>query len=163
MAYLASDAMGGVALYNPSTGQYSFSPLPRSPNSIALLEKKMAEGFMPITEFDTPEGKKHLQYFMEKSDQPSSMLKREMSFDSPGKITKVIKDLFGKVGGKLPGVLGILDILGMKKEYDQIMAGEHPSGITMTEEQFKEKFADDQVYADGGHVTNPFVKDIFEN
>jgi len=159
MAYLASDAMGGVALYNPSTGQYSFSPLPRSPNSIDLLEKKMAEGFMPITEFDTPEGKKHLQYFMEKSDQPSSMLKREMSFDSPGKITKVIKDLFGKVGGKLPGVLGILDILGMKKEYDQIMAGEHPSGITTTVEKEAAK-----VYADGGYVTNnPFVKDIFDN
>ena len=158
MAYLASDAMGGVALYNPSTGQYSFSPLPRSPNSIALLEKKMAEGFMPITEFDTPEGKKHLQYFMEKSDQPSSMLKREMSFDSPGKITKVIKDLFGKVGGKLPGVLGILDILGMKKEYDQIMAGEHPSGITTTVEKEAAK-----VYADGGYVTNPFVEDIFED
>ena len=115
MAYLASDSMGGVALYNSSTGQYSFSPLPRSPNSIALLEKKMAEGFMPITEFDTPEGKKHLQYFMEKSDQPSSMLTREKSFDSPGKVTKVLKDLLGKVGGKLPGVLGILDILGMKK------------------------------------------------
>ena len=158
MAYLASDAMGGVALYNPSTGQYSFSPLPRSPISIELLEKKMAEGFMPITEFDTPEGKKHLQYFMEKSDQPSSMLKREMSFDSPGKITKVIKDLFGKVGGKLPGVLGILDILGMKKEYDQIMAGEHPSGITTTVEKEAAK-----VYADGGYVTNPFVEDIFED
>ena len=159
MAYLANDAMGGVALYNPSTGQYSFSPLPRSPNSIDLLEKKMAEGFMPITEFDTPEGKKHLQYFMEKSNQPSSMLTREKSFDSPGKVTKVLKDLLGKVGGKLPGVLGILDILGMKKEYDQIMAGEHPSGITTTVEKEAAK-----VYADGGYVTNnPFVKDIFDN
>ena len=45
MAYLASDAMGGIALYNSSTGQYSFSPLPRSPNSIALLEKKNGRGF----------------------------------------------------------------------------------------------------------------------
>ena len=118
---------------------------------------------MPITEFDTPEGKAHLQKFMNESDQPASMLMREKRLDSPGKVTKIIKDLLGKVGGKLPGIFGILNIMGMKKEYDQIMAGEHPSGITMTEEQFKEKFADDQVYADGGHVTNPFVKDIFEN
>ena len=158
MAYLASDAMGGVALYNPSTGQYSFSPLPRSPISIELLEKKMAEGFMPITEFDTPEGKKHLQYFMEKSNQPSSMLTREKSFDSPGKVTKVLKDLLGKVGGKLPGVLGILDILGMKEEYDQIMAGEHPILNQVIDTENKPL-----TYKDGGYVTNPFVKDIFDN
>ena len=78
------------------------------------------------------------------------------------KITKfvdVIKKLKANIGGKLPGVLGILDILGMKKEYDQIMAGEHPSGITTTVEKEAAK-----VYADGGYVTNnPFVKDIFDN
>ena len=77
MDYLASDALGGVALYNPSTGVYSSSPNPRSPNTIALLESKIAEGFRPITDFDTTEGKVHLQYFMEKSNQPASMLKRE--------------------------------------------------------------------------------------
>ena len=159
MAYLASDTLGGVALYNPSTGQYSTSPLPRSPTSIALLEKKIAEGFRPITEFDTPEGKAHVQKFMNEANQPASMLMREKKWDSPGKVTKVLKDLLGKVGGKLPGVLGILDILGMKKEYDQIMAGEHPSGITTTVEKEAAK-----VYADGGYVTNnPFVKDIFDN
>ena len=153
MAYLASDTLGGVALYNPSTGQYSTSPLPRSPTSIALLEKKIAEGFRPITEFDTPEGKAHVQKFMNEANQPASMLMREKKWDSPGKVTKVLKDLLGKVGGKLPGVLGILDIMGMKKEYDQIMAGEHP--------MFQE--AKPMTLKDGGYVTNPFVKDIFDN
>ena len=74
-------------------------------------------------------------------------------------IVDVMKKIKSSVGGKLPGVLGILDILGMKKEYDQIMAGEHPSGITTTVEKEAAK-----VYADGGYVTNnPFVKDIFDN
>ena len=78
--------------------------------------------------------------------------------------TEKVKNRIPKIlqGLKLPGVLGILDIMGMKKEYDQIVEGTHPSGITMTEEEFKEKFGN-QVYADGGYVTNPFVKDIFDN
>ena len=57
----------------------------------------------------------------------------QMAFTTKGehsdKITKfvdVMKKIKSSIGGKLPGVLGILDILGMKKEYDQIMAGEHP-------------------------------------
>ena len=65
----------------------------------------------------------------------------------------VLKKIKGQVGGKLPGVLGILDIMGMKKEYDQIMAGEHP--------MFQE--AKPITLKDGGYVTNPFVKDIFDN
>jgi len=166
MAYLANDSLGGVALYNPSTGQYSSSPIPRSPNSIALLEKKMAEGFMPITEFDTPEGKAHLQKFMNESDQPASMLMREKRYDSPGKVTKVIKDLLGKVGGKLPGILGVLDIMGMKKEYEQLMEGTHPMSPVFAEAGLlgSQAQASTQVYKDGGYVTNnPFVEDIFDN
>jgi hypothetical protein len=74
-------------------------------------------------------------------------------------IVDVMKKIKSSVGGKLPGVLGILDILGMKGEYDQIMEGTHPSGITTTVEKEAAK-----VYADGGYVTNnPFVKDIFDN
>ena len=153
MTYLASDSMGGVALYNPSTGQYNTSPAPRTANSIALLEKKIAEGFMPIQDVDSPEGKVHLQKFMNEANQPSSMLVREKSFDSPGKVTNILKDLLGKVGGKLPGVLGILDIMGMKKEYDQIMAGEHPMFQEVKPISLK----------DGGYVTNPLIEDIFDN
>jgi|TARA_R100001530_G_scaffold44728_1_gene33845 hypothetical protein len=75
-----------------------------------------------------------------------------------GRFPKILEGL-SKITGKLPGILGVLDILGMKKEYDQIMAGEHPSGITTTVEKEAAK-----VYADGGYVTNnPFVEDIFDN
>jgi hypothetical protein len=87
---------------------------------------------------------------------------RSMGIDTTDSLGSKILNTVSKLGGKLPGALGILDILGMKGEYDQIMEGTHPSGITMTEEQFKEKFGN-QVYADGGYVTNPFVKDIFED
>ena len=77
------------------------------------------------------------------------------------KITKfvdVIKKLKANIGGKLPGVLGILDILGMKKEYDQIMAGEHPILNQVIDTENKPL-----TYKDGGYVTSPFVKDIFDN
>jgi len=57
------------------------------------------------------------------------------------------KKLFGKASKTLP-MLGILDIFNMKKEYDQIMAGEHPSGITSTAEKEAAK-----VYADGGIIS----------
>ena len=156
MSYLASDSMGGVALYNPSTGVYSSSPNPRSPNTIALLESKIAEGFRPITDFDTPEGKQHLQYFMEKSDQPASMLKREKSFDSSQRVTNVLKNLLGNVTGK---ALGILDILGMKKELEDIQAGESLiNELIPTLEEYSE-----QTFKDGGYVSsNPIVEDIFD-
>jgi len=75
------------------------------------------------------------------------------------KITKfvdVIKKLKASIGGKLPGVLGILDILGMKKEYDQILAGEHPILNQVIDTENKPL-----TYKDGGYVTSPFVKDIF--
>jgi len=152
MAYLASDAMGGVALYNPSTKEYSSSPPPRSANTIDLLEKKLAEGFRPITDFDTPEGKEHLQYFMNKSDQPSSMLKREKYFDSSQKVTNVLKNLMDKFGGKVGGIMGILDIMGMKKEYDDIQKGESLiNKLIPTEKEYSK-----QVFKDGG------VIDIFD-
>ena len=159
MAYLASDAMGGVALYNPSTKEYASSPPPRSANTIALLEKKLAEGFRPITDFDTPEGKEHLQYFMNKSDQPASMLKREKYFDSSQKVTNVLRNLMDKFkGAKLPGILGVLDIMGMKKEYEQLMKGEHPMSKTFAEAGLlgPDAKASTQVFKDGG------VIDIFD-
>jgi hypothetical protein len=84
---------------------------------------------------------------------------RSMGIDTTDSLGSRILNTVSKLGGKLPGVLGILDIMGMKKEYDQIMAGEHPSGITTTVEKEAAK-----VYADGGYVTNnPFVEDIFDN
>ena len=163
MAYLASDSMGGVALYNPSTRQYASSPLPRSPYSIELLEKKIADGFMPIQDLDTPEGKTHLQKFMNESDQPASMLRREAKSDSAGKVSKLLKNILGKVGNKIPGALGILDILGMKKEYDQLMDGTHPMSEFFNESGIGVGDKPTQVYADGGYVISPFVKDIFED
>ena len=77
----------------------------------------------------------------------------QMNIDPTDGLGSKILNTVSKLGGKLPGVLGILDILGMKKEYDQIMAGGHP--------MFQE--AKPMTLKDGGYVTNPFVKDIFDN
>jgi len=75
-----------------------------------------------------------------------------------GRFPKILEGL-SKITGKLPGALGILDILGMKEEYDQIMAGEHP-----ILNQVIDTKNEPLTFKDGGYVTNnPFVEDIFDN
>ena len=67
------------------------------------------------------------------------------------KINKLI-DAIGKVGGKTGGVMGLVDILGMKKEYDKIKEGESLiNKLIPTEKEFSK-----QVFKDGG------VIDIFD-
>ena len=82
----------------------------------------------------------------------------QMNIDPTDGLGSKILNTVSKLGGKIPGVLGILDILGMKKEYDQIMAGEHPILNQVIDTENKPL-----TYKDGGYVTNPFVKDIFDN
>ncbi len=68
-------------------------------------------------------------------------------------------------GGKIPGVLGILDILGMKKEYEQLMEGTHPMSSVFAESGLlgPEAKGSTQTFKDGGYVTfNPIVEDIFD-
>jgi len=125
--------------------------------SVVQAKKLIADGY-EIAVDDGTDNSKIVKKKISEFNKGSS----SMSIDASDGIGAKIFNTISKLGGKLPGVLGILDILGMKGEYDQIMEGTHPSGITMTEEQFKEKFGN-QVYADGGYVTNPFVKDIFDN
>ena len=125
--------------------------------SVAQAKKLIADGY-EIAVDDGSDNSKIVKKKISEFNKGSS----SMSIDASDGIGAKILNTVSKLGGKIPGVLGILDILGMKGEYDQIMEGTHPSGITMTEEQFKEKFGN-QVYADGGYVTNPFVKDIFDN
>ena len=81
-----------------------------------------------------------------------------MGIDASDGIGAKIFNTISKLGGKLPGALGILDILGMKEEYDQIMAGEHPILNQVIDTENKPL-----TYKDGGYVTNPFIKDIFDN
>ena len=82
----------------------------------------------------------------------------QMNIDPTDGLGSRIVNTITKLGGKVPGVLGILDILGMKGEYDQIMAGEHPILNQVIDTENKPL-----TYKDGGYVTNPFVKDIFDN
>jgi|TARA_X000001388_G_C2217145_1_gene117722 hypothetical protein len=82
----------------------------------------------------------------------------QMNIDPTDGLGSKILNTVSKLGGKIPGVLGILDILGMKGEYDQIMAGEHPILNQVIDTENKPL-----TYKDGGYVTNPFVKDIFDN
>ena len=130
----------------------------------SLAAKEFNQGFEPL-DISQMDFNKRLE-MRDKAEQimgPNAMahISNSNKFNTALKeATNQLKKIFG--GAKLPGMLGILDILGMKKEYDQIVEGTHPSGITMTEEEFKEKFGN-QVYADGGYVTYPFVKDIFDN
>ena len=64
--------------------------------------------------------------------------------------TKELKKIFG--GAKLPGILGIFDLMGMKKEYDDIKKGESLiNKLIPTEKEFSK-----QVFKDGG------VIDIFD-
>jgi len=61
--------------------------------------------------------------------------------------------------------------MGMKKEYDQIMASEHPfwnnpEYFQQVDDEGRLLFGKEQVpyIKDGGTVTNnPFVEDIFDN
>ena len=121
--------------------------------SVAQAKKLIADGY-EIAVDDGSDNSKIVKKKISEFNKGSS----SMSIDASDGIGAKILNTVSKLGGKIPGVLGILDILGMKKEYDQIMAGEHPSGITTTVEKEAAK-----VYADGGYVTNPFVKDIFDN
>ena len=64
--------------------------------------------------------------------------------------TRALKKIFG--GAKLPGILGIFDIMGMKKEYDDIQKGESLiNKLIPTEKEFSK-----QVFKDGGII------DIFD-
>ena len=62
-------------------------------------------------------------------------------------------------GGKIPGALGILDLLGMKKELEDIKAGESLiNKLIPTVEEYSK-----QTFKDGGYVSsNPIVEDIFD-
>ena len=82
----------------------------------------------------------------------------QMNIDPTDGLGSRIVNTITKLGGKVPGVLGILDILGMKGEYDQIMAGEHP-----ILNQVIDTKNEPLTFKDGGYVTNPFIKDIFDN
>ena len=77
----------------------------------------------------------------------------EVSDDLGSKVAKAIKNL----GGKVPGALGILDILGMKKEYEQLMEGTHPMSRVLAEAGLlgPEAQSSAQVFKEGGIIGEP--------
>ena len=74
------------------------------------------------------------------------------------KINKLI-DVISKVGGKAGGIMGLLDIMGMKKELEDIQSGESLiNKLIPTLEEYSK-----QTFKDGGYVSsNPIVEDIFD-
>ena len=84
----------------------------------------------------------------------------DVNEDIGKRIADGVRSLGGKIRGKLPGVLGLLDIIGMKKEYEQILAGEHPV-LNAATGAMQERAGLNQVYKDGGSVSE--IIDIFEN
>ena len=120
-----------------------------------VVSNEMDKGFkyVDVENMEPAERGKLLDLAESKGGGQMAFTTRPEFSDKITKFVDVLKKLKANVGGKLPGVLGLLDIFGMKKEYDQIMAGEHP--------MFQE--AKPMTLKDGGYVTNPFVKDIFDN
>jgi len=76
------------------------------------------------------------------------------------KLLRGVTSLGGKFRGKLPGVLGLLDIMGMKREYEQILDGTHYMSDVLRLPSTAAALAD-QVYKDGGSVSE--IIDIFED
>ena len=90
---------------------------------------------------------------------------RSMGVDITDSLGTRILNTVGKLGGKLPGILGILDIFNMKKEYEQLMEGTHPLSSIFAQSGLlgPQAKASTQVFKDGGYVSsNPIVEDIFD-
>jgi len=137
-----------------------------------VVSNDMDKGFkyVDVENMEPSERGKLLDLAESKGSGQMAFVTRPEFSDKITKFVDVLKKLKASVGNKLPGVLGILDIMGMKKELEQIEAGEHPflnnpEYFQQVDDEGRLLFGKEQVpfIKDGGTVTNPFVKDIFDN
>ena len=163
--------VGGTTLLGQdSSGQYKLLPVPMGdPNKIAAMGEDALKGGTPravnmaLQKGDTyvdvenlsDEQRSKLRIAAEDLTKGQGGSGGAMAFftrsSMSDKINKLI-DAISKVGGKTGGVMGLVDILGMKKEYDKIKEGESLiNKLIPTEKEFSK-----QVFKDGG------VIDIFD-
>lgn len=156
---------GGNLLGQDSSGQYKLLPTPMGdPDKIAAMGEDALKGGYPravnmaLQKGDTyvdlsklsPEERtkaRNIADDLVDGKLQSFITQRGMS----EKISKLI-DVISKVGGKAGGIMGLVDILGMKKDFDEIQKGESLiNKLIPTEKEFSK-----QVFKDGG------VIDIFD-
>ena len=121
---------------------------PESP-SVKAVKRLIDDGYELAVDDGSEEAKKIRKTVADSSHmrgRPFQYLGANEGFGK--KLLRGISSIGGKFKGKLPGVLGILDIMGMKKEYEQILAGEHP----VLNAVMGERADANQVYKDGGIV-----------
>ena len=170
MNLLGTDAEGNYRLLTAPTGTperlADMGPDGLKGGSPRVISNEMDKGFNYVDiENMEPTEKGRLKQVAEdltkQSDGSGGLMANSTRGEYSNKIKKfidVIKKIKTSVGGKLPGALGILDIMGMKKEYDQIMAGEHPILNKVIDTK-----GEPLTFKDGGYVTHPFVEDIFDD
>jgi hypothetical protein len=134
-------------------------PIDLEYGSGAEAKKLIDDGYQMAFDDGSGEAKK-VRSVVDKSDsmRGRSFSNLEINEGLGKKLFDGVKSIGGKFGKVLPGALGILDILGMKKEYDQIMAGEHPILNKVIDTK-----GEPLTFKDGGYVTHPFVEDIFDD
>ena len=169
--------VGGTTLLGQdSSGQYKLLPVPiGDPDRIAAMGEDAIKGGAPRSvNMALQRGDTYVDVENLPNDQKSKLrgIAEDLTKSADGsgggmafftrssmsdKINKLI-DVIGKVGGKAGGIMGLLDIMGMKKEYEQLMKGTHPMSKTFAEAGLlgPEAQKSAQVFKDGG------VIDIFD-
>ena len=163
--------VGGTTLLGQdSSGQYKLLPVPvGDPDRIAAMGEDAIKGGAPrVVNMALQRGDTYVDVENLPDDQRTKLrgIAEDLTKGQGGsggamafftrssmsdKINKLI-DAISKVGGKTGGVMGLVDILGMKKEYDKIKEGESLiNKLIPTEKEFSK-----QVFKDGG------VIDIFD-
>ena len=169
--------VGGTTLLGQdSSGQYKLLPVPMGdPDRIAAMGEDAIKGGAPrAVNMALQKGDTYVDVENLSDDQRTKLrgVAEDLTKGQGGsggamafftrssmsdKINKLI-DAISKVGGKTGGVMGLVDILGMKKEYEQLMEGKHPMSKIFAEAGLlgPEAKASTQVFKDGG------VIDIFD-
>ena len=163
--------VGGTTLLGQdSSGQYKLLPVPMGdPDRIAAMGEDAIKGGAPrAVNMALQKGDTYVDVENLSDDQRTKLrgIAEDLTKGQGGsggamafftrssmsdKINKLI-DAISKVGGKTGGIMGLVDILGMKKEYDKIKEGESLiNKLIPTEKEFSK-----QVFKDGG------VIDIFD-
>jgi hypothetical protein len=176
--------VGGTTLLGQdSSGQYKLLPVPMGdPDKIAAMGEDALKGGAPrVVNMALQKGETYVDVENLSDEQRTKLrgIAEDLTKGQGGsgggmafftrsgmsdKINKLI-DVISKVGSKAGGIMGLLDIMGMKKEYEQLMEGTHPMSSVFAEAGLlgPEAKGSTQVFKDGGYVSsNPIVEDIFD-
>ena len=137
--------VGGTTLLGQdSSGQYKLLPVPMGdPDKIAAMGEDALKGGAPrVVNMALQKGDTYVDVENLSDEQRTKLrgIAEDLTKGQGGsgggmafftrsgmsdKINKLI-DVISKVGSKAGGIMGLLDIMGMKKEYEQLMEGTPP-------------------------------------